>query len=109
MEHFRGCRPAEDFAWPVVDLVNDLVEFFLGEVMEAGSLREVLAEAPVEVFIGATLIRAVRVSEIGGHPNRVCQPVMVRELSPCVWSNVCEPLLHSEVSRWFQTVVATLY
>ena len=61
MEDLGRGRPAEDFARPVVDLGDELVEFYLGEVLEAGAFWKVFANPAVEVLVRAALPGGVRV------------------------------------------------
>lgn len=84
MEHLcRGC-PAEDFARAVVNLGDELVEFCLGEVLEAAAFREVFSNPAVEVFVRAALPGGVRVSEIGWDSEGVGELVVERELRSVV-------------------------
>jgi len=48
----RG-SPAQDFARPVVDVGDELIEFCLGEVLEAGALRKVFVNPAIEVLVRA--------------------------------------------------------
>lgn len=82
----RGC-PAEDLAGTVVDLVHELVEFGLGEIVEAGALGEVAAQSPVEVLVAAALPGGVRVSKIGWDSEVVGKFVVECELGSVIGSD----------------------
>lgn len=61
---FRRGGPAEDFAGAVVDLVDELVEFLLGEGVEAGAFGQVASYPAVEVLVGAALVGGVWIGEM---------------------------------------------
>ena len=87
MEDLGRGRPAEDFARPVVDLGDELVEFYLGEVLEAGAFRKVFANPAVEVLVRAALPGGVRVGEVGRDSEGVGELVVVGELAAVVGSH----------------------
>ena len=84
MEDLGRGRPAEDFARPVVDLGDELVEFYLGEVLEAGAFWKVFANPAVEVLVRAALPGGVRVGEVGRDSEGVGELVVERELAAVV-------------------------
>src|ERR1044072_8574900 len=60
---FIGRSEAETTAWAIVEPSGDLGTMPLGEVLEVRALRQILAQKPVGVFIGAAFPRVVRGSE----------------------------------------------
>ncbi len=58
-----------------VESVGNLVELGLGDVAEAGALREVLPEQPVGVLVRAALPGAGRVGEVDLQPGPLSEPL----------------------------------
>jgi len=51
VKYFRRDQPPQRFPWPVIDLCHILTKFFLGDIITAGALGQVAADAAVEVFV----------------------------------------------------------
>ncbi len=99
----RGC-PVKDFARPVVDLGDELVEFYLGEVLEAGAFWKVFANPAVEVLVRAALLGGVRVGEIGRDSEGVGELVVERELGSVVDRHGRD---HVGGSAWYNPICAS--
>src|SRR5579872_805459 len=71
LQFTRRSFKSQSFSWTLVLAQGDFVEFGLRITRQVGSLRKVLSQEPVRVFVGATLPRALRITEIdfhiGGH------------------------------------------
>ncbi len=72
------------FAWPFVELTRYAVEVGLGVRRQIGSVREVLPQQPVGVFIGTALPRALRIAEINGDFGFHGEALMIGEFLPAV-------------------------
>ncbi len=59
-----GCQPAQAFAWLVVDFVDRGAQLLFWDLAEVGAFRVVPSESAVVVFVGASLPRLIRVSEV---------------------------------------------
>lgn len=66
-----GCFPVQDLHGGVVDLVDDGLQVRVRQVVEAGSLGQVAADAPVAVLVVAPLVGRVRVRIVGEHAERL--------------------------------------
>jgi hypothetical protein len=64
VEGLGWCLPSECLARPVVEGSRDRVELVLVVAGQVGPLREVLAQQPVRVLIGAPLPGTVWVAEV---------------------------------------------
>ena len=82
-EDFCWGSVAEDTAWPVVELAGHEVEVGL-VVGDLGALREVLAQQPVGVLVGAAFPRRVRVREVDVHSGREAERGVAGHLAALV-------------------------
>src|SRR4051812_48003104 len=64
VEGFGGGAPSEDLSWPRVEDGGDGFELVSTPAGEVGAFRKVLAQHAVGVLVGASLPRAVGVSEV---------------------------------------------
>src|SRR4051794_35897115 len=64
VEGFGGATPSEDLSWPRVEDGGHGLKLLATPSGEGGALREILAQHAVGVLVGASLPRAVRVSEV---------------------------------------------
>ena len=83
-EDFVRCTEAEDFARPVIEGVLDGVEFVLSDEVEIHALGQVLADEAIGIFIGATLPRAVWITEEDVHAQPPGQSVVLSHLGALV-------------------------
>src|SRR5687767_10090566 len=67
VKFLRRCHPVQGLSRSPVELGGDLIELFLGEGGDAGALREVLAQQPVGVLVGAALPGTLGVAEVDLH------------------------------------------
>jgi hypothetical protein len=80
----QGGPYAQAFSGPVVDLIGNGVELLLAVAREIGALGQVLAHQPVGVLVGATLPRAVRVTEVHREARAPAQLLVHGHLAPLV-------------------------
>lgn len=66
-EGFSWGPEFEFLSWPIVEPVEDVVQLFLGECCEVGSLGEVLADEAVCVFVYGPVIGGVRAGKVDVH------------------------------------------
>src|SRR6266566_1964374 len=67
------------FPWPFVEFTRHAVEMGLGVRRQIGSVREVLPQQPVGVFVGSALPRALRIAEIDGDVGFHGEALMIGE------------------------------
>lgn len=66
-----GRFPVQDLHGSVVDLFDDGLQVRIRQAVEAGPLGQVTADALVAVLVRPSLVRGVRVREIGEHAQRL--------------------------------------
>ena len=72
------------FPRPFVEFTRHAVEMGLGVRRQIGSVREVLPEQPVGVFIRTALPRALRIAEISGDLGFHGEALMIGEFLPAI-------------------------
>ena len=83
-EHLVGGAPAETVPGSIVDLCHDLLQFGLGDRVEATGLREVLSDQAIGVLVAAALLGGVGLGEVEADAQAPGDPLVVGELSAIV-------------------------
>ena len=68
----------------LVEFACDGIEMLLAVDGEVGAFREVLAQEPVGVFVGAALPRAVGIAEVDVEIGGQCQALVIGKLLAAV-------------------------
>jgi hypothetical protein len=84
MVQIGRCVEAQSFAWPVVQVIDDVVALGLRYRAHAGALGQVLSDQAVEVLVAASLPRVVRRGEVDRHREARFEQAVVTELGAVV-------------------------
>ena len=69
----------QGLTWPFVELTRDFVQMGLRVPRQVGSFRKVLPQQAIGVFIGTTLPRTLRITEVDVDVGRECKASMIRQ------------------------------
>ena len=75
---------AKCFSWPAIELVSHGIEFLLAVTGEVRTLREILPEKAIGIFVAAALPWTPRVAEVNTDVCRNAELLMVREFCAAI-------------------------
>ena len=91
MVQIGGCFEAQSLAWPVVQVIGDVIALGLRDRAHASTLGQVLSKQAVEILVAAALPRVIRRSEVDLHWEALFEQSVVMELGSVVEGDRLEP------------------